>query len=121
MKPPIGEKVHQVLMNGLGSLSMNSWKGKLTLEYLIPTAAFLCHQTWDVTVYPRVFIGKSIHRGNTQENLRLKKNGSGVAQIEFEKADGFNGQFTAVLIECEHNHVPLLDRSENCKSTRTQN
>ena len=44
---------------------------------------------------------------DTQGKMR---NGSGVAQSEFEKADEFNGQFTDVFIKTEHNQAPLLDR-----------
>ena len=40
-----------------------------------------------------------------------KRNGGGVAQSEFEKADEFNGQLTDVFTKTEHNQVPLLDRS----------
>ena len=39
-----------------------------------------------------------------------KRNGSGVAQSEFEKAVEYNGQFTDVFNQTEHNQVPLLDR-----------
>ena len=39
------------------------------------------------------------------------RNGSGVAQSEFEKGDEFNGQFTDVFTKTEHIQVPLLDRS----------
>ena len=37
-----------------------------------------------------------------------KKNRSGIAQSDFEKAEEINGQFTDL---CIHNQVPLLDRS----------
>ena len=37
-----------------------------------------------------------------------KRNGSGVAQSEFEKADEFNGQFTDVFTKTEHNQAPRL-------------
>ena len=39
-----------------------------------------------------------------------KKNGSGIAQSDFEKAEEFNGQFTDVFTKMVHNQVPLLDR-----------
>ena len=39
------------------------------------------------------------------------RNGSAVAQSEFEKADELNAQFTEVFTKTEHNQVPLLDRS----------
>ena len=39
-----------------------------------------------------------------------KRNGSGVAQSESEKAVEFNGQFTDVFTKSKHNQV-LLDRS----------
>ena len=37
-----------------------------------------------------------------------KRNGSGVAQSEYEKAAEFNGQFTDVFSKSEHNQVHLL-------------
>ena len=40
-----------------------------------------------------------------------KRQGSGLAQSDFEKASEFNGQFTDVFTKSEHNQVPLLDRS----------
>ena len=40
-----------------------------------------------------------------------KKNGSGITQSDFEKAEEFNGQFTDVFTKTVHDQVPLLDRS----------
>ena len=40
-----------------------------------------------------------------------KRNGSGIAQSEFEKAEEFNGQFSDVFTKSEYKQVPLLDRS----------
>ena len=40
-----------------------------------------------------------------------KRNGSGVAQSESEKAAEFKGQFTDVFTKSEYSQVPLLDRS----------
>ena len=40
-----------------------------------------------------------------------KKNGSGIARSDFEKAEEFNGQFTEVFTKTVHNQVPLLDSS----------
>ena len=40
-----------------------------------------------------------------------KRQGSGLAQSDFEKASEFNGQFTDVFTKIEHSQVPLLDRS----------
>ena len=40
-----------------------------------------------------------------------RKNGKGVAQSDFEKAEEFNGQFTDVFNKNEDTQVPLLDRS----------
>ena len=40
-----------------------------------------------------------------------KRNGSGVAQSESEKAAEFNGQFTDVFTKSKYSQVPLLDRS----------
>ena len=39
-----------------------------------------------------------------------KRNGSGVAQSDSEKAAEFNGQFTDVFTKSEYSQVPLLDR-----------
>ena len=40
-----------------------------------------------------------------------KRQGSGLAQSDFEKAIELNGQFTDVFTKIEHSQVPLLDRS----------
>ena len=40
-----------------------------------------------------------------------KRQGSGLAQSDFEKASEFNGHFTDVFTKSEHSQVPLLDRS----------
>ena len=40
-----------------------------------------------------------------------KRQGSGPAQSDFEKASEFNSQFTDVFTKSEHSQVPLLDRS----------
>ena len=40
-----------------------------------------------------------------------KRNGSGIAQSEFEKAEESNGQFSDVFTESEYKQVPLMDRS----------
>ena len=39
-----------------------------------------------------------------------KRNGSGLAESDFEKAGEFNGQFTDVFTKTEHSQVPLLNR-----------
>ena len=39
-----------------------------------------------------------------------KRNGSGLAESDFEKADEFNGQFTDVFTKIEHSQVSLLSR-----------
>ena len=57
---------------------------------------------------PGTFIGTSIVRKKTPRYPPLKKrNGSGVAQSEFEKVDEFNGQFTVVFTKTEHKQVFL--------------
>ena len=49
---------------------------------------------------------------DTQGILPLKmKNGKCVTQLDLEKAEEFNGQFTDVFNKNEHTQVPLLDRS----------
>ena len=40
-----------------------------------------------------------------------KKNGSGISQSDFEKAEEFNCQFTDVFTKTVHNQIPLMDRS----------
>ena len=40
-----------------------------------------------------------------------KRQGSGLAQSDFEKASEFNGQCTDVFTKSEHSQVPLIDRS----------
>ena len=40
-----------------------------------------------------------------------KRQGSGLAQSDFENASEFNGQFTDVFTKIEHSQVPFLDRS----------
>ena len=40
-----------------------------------------------------------------------KRQGSGLVQLDFEKANEFNDQFTDVFTKFEHSQVPLLDRS----------
>ena len=40
-----------------------------------------------------------------------KRNGSGIAQSEFEKAEEFNGLFSDVFTKSEYKQVPLMDRS----------
>ena len=40
-----------------------------------------------------------------------KRNGSGIEQSEFEKAEEFNGQFSDVFTKSEYKQVPLMDRS----------
>ena len=40
-----------------------------------------------------------------------KRNGSGIAQSEFEKVEEFNGQFSDVFTKSEYKQVPLMDRS----------
>ena len=51
-------------------------------------------------------------RKDTQGTPPLKKkNGSGIARSDFEKAEEFNGQLTDVFTKMVHNQVPFLDRS----------
>ena len=40
-----------------------------------------------------------------------KRQGSGLAQSDFEKASEFNGHFMDVFSKTEHSQVPLLDKS----------
>ena len=61
---------------------------------------------------PGILKGISIVRGKIPKAFPplKKKNGSGIAQSDFEKAAEFNGQFTDVFTKTVHNQVPLLDR-----------
>ena len=62
----------------------------------------------------RLILGSSINSQKKTPKVSYpfkKRNGSGVAQSEFDKADEFNGQFADVFTKTEHNQVPLLDRS----------
>ena len=67
----------------------------------------------DVKVNPRDFYRYiNSQKKDTQGIPPLKKRqGSGLAQSDFEKASEFNGQFTDVFTKSEHSQVPLLDRS----------
>ena len=67
----------------------------------------------DVKANPRDFY-RYIYsqKKDTQGIPPLKKrNGSGIAQSEFEKAEEFNGQFSDVFTKSEYKQVPLMDRS----------
>ena len=56
--------------------------------------------------------GINSQKKNTQGIPPLKKkNGSGIAQSDFDKAEDFNGHLTDVFTKMVHNQVPLLDRS----------
>ena len=67
----------------------------------------------DVKATPRDFYRYiNSQKKDTQGIPSLKrKNGKGVAQLDLEKAEEFNGQFTDVFNKNEHTQVPLLDRS----------
>ena len=66
----------------------------------------------DAKAIPRDFL--SVHKQSEKRCSRYpplkKRNGSGLAESDFEKADEFNGQFTNVFIKTEHRQVPLLNR-----------
>ena len=67
----------------------------------------------DVKANPRDFYRYiNSQKKDTQGIPPLKKRqGSGLAQSDFEKASEFNGQFMDVFTKSEHSQVPLLDRS----------
>ena len=66
----------------------------------------------DVKANPRDFYRYINSQKKTQGIPPLKKRqGSGLAQSDFEKASEFNSQFTDVFTKIEHSQVPLLDRS----------
>ena len=66
----------------------------------------------DVKANPRDFFYINSQKKDTQGIPPLKrKDGKGVAQSDFEKAEEFNGQFTDVFNKNQHTQVPLLDRS----------
>ena len=66
---------------------------------------FTRHTALGIPRVPRYFLHDSQARDNK------KRQGSGLAQSDFEKASEFNGQFTDVFTKSEHSQVPLLDRS----------
>ena len=47
---------------------------------------------------------------HTHTHTLKKRNGSGLAESDFEKAGEFNGQFTDVFTKTEHSQAPLLNR-----------
>ena len=67
----------------------------------------------DVKANPRDFYRYiNSQKKDTQGIPPLKKrNGSGIAQSEFEKAEEFNGQLSDVFTKSEYKQVPLMDRS----------
>ena len=67
----------------------------------------------DVKANPRDFYRYiNSQKKDTQGIPPLKKrNGSGIAQSEFEKAEEFNGQFSDVFTKNEYKQFPLMDRS----------
>ena len=67
----------------------------------------------DVEANPRDFYRYiNSQKKDTQGIPPLKKrNGSRIAQSEFEKAEEFNGQFSDVFTKSEYKQVPLMDRS----------
>ena len=67
----------------------------------------------DVKANPRDFYRYiNSQKKDTQGIPPLKKrNGSGIAQSEFEEAEEFNGQFSDVFTKSEYKQVPLMDRS----------
>ena len=67
----------------------------------------------DVKVNPRDFYRYINSQKKDAQGIPplKKKQGSGLAQSDFEKASEFNGQFTDVFTKSEHSQVPLLDRS----------
>ena len=67
----------------------------------------------DVKANPRDFYRYiNSQKNDTQGIPPLKKrNGSGIAQSEFEKAEEFNGQFSDVFTKSEYKQVPVMDRS----------
>ena len=67
----------------------------------------------DVKANPRDFYRYiNSQKKDTQGIPPLKKrNGSGIAQSEYEKAEEFNGQFSDVFTKSEYKQVPLMDRS----------
>ena len=68
----------------------------------------------DIKANPRDFY-RCINSQKTQDTQGIpplkRKNGKSVAQLDLEKAEEFNGQFTHVFNKNEHTQVPLLDRS----------
>ena len=67
----------------------------------------------DIKANPRNFYRYiNCEKKDAQCILSLKRrNGNGVAELELEQADEFNGQFTYVFNKNEHSQVPLPNRS----------
>ena len=67
----------------------------------------------DVKANPRDFYRYINSQKKDTQGIPLlkKRQGSGLAKSDFEKASEFNGQFTDVSTKREHSQVPLLDRS----------
>ena len=65
----------------------------------------------DVKANPRDFYRYINSQKKDTQGIPPSKNGSGIAQSDFEKAEEFNGQFTDVFTKPVHNQVPLLVRS----------
>ena len=75
----------------------------------------LIHQGWFTVLYSQHFLDSQVHKQSEKRYPRYsplkKRNGSGIAQSEFEKAEEFNGQFSYVFTKSEYKQVPLMDRS----------
>ena len=65
----------------------------------------------DVEVNPGDFYRLKKGRPTRPPPPLQKRNGSCVAQSDFEIASEFNGQFTGVFIKTEQSQIPFLDKS----------
>ena len=70
----------------------------------------------DVKAYTRDFYRYiNSQKKDTQGIPPLKKrNGSGIAQSEFEKAEEFNGQFSDVFTKSEYRSLFWIDLPRSC-------
>ena len=83
-----------------------------TLKREIKGNLYVSNLVGDIKANPRDFCWY-IHgqKKDTQGIPPLKRrNGNGVAELELEQADEFNGQFTNVFNKNEHSQVPLQYR-----------
>ena len=96
-----------------GKLKFESLRKEIKADIRKQHDLYVNNLVGDVKANPRDFHRYiNSQKKDTQGISPLKKrNGSGIAQSEFEKAEEFNGQFSDVFTKSEYKQVPLMDRS----------